>query len=114
MTVFDNPEFRRNLWLELSLHRLVVTPIVLGVIFTIAYLGTATIGAHPGDDRPFESLTNVARWTYFAIVFLLGGRLACASVIRECRDRTWDGQRMSALGPWAMTWAKLFGSTAFA
>ena len=35
-------------------------------------------------------------------------------VMEEARDRTWDAQRMSAIGPWAMTWGKLLGAPAFA
>jgi hypothetical protein len=44
----------------------------------------------------------------------LGARRAADSVTEECRGKTWDGQRMSALGPWGMTWGKLVGSTSFA
>jgi hypothetical protein len=35
-------------------------------------------------------------------------------VLEEVRARTWDAQRLSAIGPWSMTWSKLFGSVAFA
>jgi hypothetical protein len=43
-----------------------------------------------------------------------GTRAAADCVMEEVRSRTWDAQRMSAIGPWAMTWGKLLGSAAFA
>ena len=33
-----NPEFQRNLWLELTPHRLLGMPLVLGAIFLLVYL----------------------------------------------------------------------------
>jgi len=42
-----------------------------------------------------------------------GGYQAGEAILDELRDRTWDSQRMSALGPWSMTWGKLFGATVF-
>jgi hypothetical protein len=45
---------------------------------------------------------------------LLGGRRPPpAAVTDEVRERTWDGQRLSALGSWSMSWGKLFGGTVF-
>ena len=31
-----NPEFKRYLWLEMTLHRLIATPVILGVFFFTA------------------------------------------------------------------------------
>jgi hypothetical protein len=56
---------------------------------------------------------TVALTIYFFLVHLWGTRLASEAVSEEVRDRTWDLQRLSALGPWAMTWGKLFGATVF-
>jgi hypothetical protein len=32
--------------------------------------------------------------------------------VAEIRERTWDSQKLSAIGPWTMVWGKLFGATA--
>ena len=37
-----------------------------------------------------------------------------AGLFEEWQQKTWDSQRMSAMGPWQMAAGKLFGSTAFA
>jgi hypothetical protein len=56
----------------------------------------------------------VAGATLFAtLVWGVGTFAAGASVMDEITDRTWDQQRMSAMQPWAMTWGKLAGATAY-
>lgn len=101
-----NPEFQRNLWLELSLHRLVAMPAILGGIFYFLYLLFGGRGA--------TVLPNTALTLFFGLAVLWGARLASDAVIGEIREHTWDIQRMSSLGPWSMTWGKLLGSTAYA
>ena len=102
-----NPECRRNLTLEINLHRLVALPIVLFLACSLAY-----ILAHEGGGL------NVAGWTafwLFAACAIVGGtQLACASMLDEMREKTWDSQRLSALSPWTLAWGKLFGSTVLA
>ena len=97
-----NPELVRNLRLECSPQRLVAMPVVLGLVLTVASLtgGFAVVG-------------TTADLAIGALLILWGGRLAADSVLGEMADRTWDSQRMSAIGPWSMTWGKLFGSTVF-
>ncbi len=97
---FANPEFRRNLWLELTPARLGVS--VLAVVSLLALAGVR------GDAD--ASVAYAAELLFGAVVFLWGGRLAADSVVEEIAERTWDNQRMSALGPWAMSWGKLFGA----
>ncbi|WAR43139.1 ABC transporter permease [Methylomonas rapida] len=98
-----NPEFQRQLYLEVSHARLIGVPLVLGVIFTLCYfldgyrLGTST--------------ANTALTLYMLITLLWGARQTIDSIVEEYRERTWDTQRLSALGPWDMSWGKLFGST---
>ena len=43
---------------------------------------------------------------------LWGTRSAALSVVAEIRERTWDSQKLSSIGPWTMVWGKLFGATA--
>jgi len=98
-----NPEFQRNLWLELTPRRMFLMAVVLALIFFAAALTQGTVSG-PGE---------AARWLYYLIVVVWGTRNAALSVVGEIRDRTWDGQRLSSLGAGTMTWGKLFGSTIY-
>ena len=100
-----NPEFRRNLWLEFSPHRLIAMPVILLAIFVLSALVEA--------NGKGWGLRPAAIAAYFAIVYLWGTWRAAATLADEVRARTWDAQRMSALGAWAITWGKLLGGTAF-
>jgi len=97
-----NPEFRRNLWLELSPRRLMTMTAVLLLIFFAAV-------ATGSEVAP----ASVAVFLYYFIVVLWGTRNAATAVVGEIRDRTWDFQRLSSLGAGQMTWGKLFGATVF-
>jgi hypothetical protein len=97
-----NPEFRRQLWLHVSVERLVATPVVLGLLF-------ALIGV--SNDWKHVSLIPWALTLASLMSGLLGGGAAIESLASEARARTWDWQRLSGLGPWKMTWGKLLGST---
>jgi hypothetical protein len=98
-----NPEFRRNLWLEMTPRRVVFMAVVLALIFFAAALSSGN------DYRP----AWVAELLYYFIVVFWGSRNAALSVVGEIRDRTWDSQRLSSLGASTMTWGKLFGSTIY-
>jgi hypothetical protein len=108
-----NPELRRNLWLEFTANRLLIGPLLLLVLFTASVATDWSIAHNLGGADNFSITSRIARWCFFAIVLLWGGRQAAGAVIREIRNRTWDGQRMSVLGPWAMALGKLIGATAY-
>ena len=97
-----NPELQRNLWLEVTLHRLVLVP---GVILA----GAALIHA---VDPTGLALNKVAIVGFLIATMVWGARQAANSVLDEARTHTWDIQRMCALSPWRMTWGKLLGATA--
>ncbi|MDR0776777.1 MAG: hypothetical protein LBE81_09095 [Azonexus sp.] len=100
-----NPEFRRNLWLSFSMHRLIAMPALLGLVFlTAAFYGSASSA---------RNLYSTATVLFTLIVCLWGSINANSAIIEELRDKTWDQQCMSALDPWTMTWGKLFGATSF-
>ncbi len=101
-----NPELRRNLWLEFSTHRLIAVPAVI-VLIVLLVMSAA-------DTNADSILKWCAGMGYGAMVLLWGTQLAAAGVLEEARARTWDTQRMSSISPWAMTWGKLVGATAFA
>ncbi len=98
-----NPEFRRNLILELSIHRLVALPVIL----IVAFVATNAVAGK-------EAVTLIATFALYLLLVLWGGRLAAEAVLGEVAARTWDAQRLSAIGPWAMSWGKLVGTTVFA
>ena len=98
-----NPEFLRNLWLEITPWRLIAIPSLIGAIFLVGFLI---------NGRVLDSGTaTVAILMYAAIVLIWGSRVASESVVQEIGARTWDGQRMSALSPLSLAVGKLFGST---
>lgn len=102
----SNPEFKRNLWLSFSTHRLIGMPALLALTFLAIALADL-------NNEVAENIYVVSISLFIFIVWLWGGRNANASIVDEMRDTTWDQQRMSALDPWRMTWGKLFGSTAY-
>ncbi len=97
-----NPEFQRNLWLELPPHRLVAMPAVLVLAFFAAWLAGGTL-----------FFASAAQLLIGLLLIIWGGRLAAESVLNEVIGNTWDFQRMSAITPWEMAWGKLAGSTVF-
>lgn len=100
-----NPELRRNLWLELGVHRLVAMPLVLWLIFLASYLLAG---------RDFGALVAwAAVLVFFGLTALWGTRAAADSLFTEVAEHTWDLQRLSALSPWQMSWGKLLGATSF-
>lgn len=101
-----NPEFRRQIHLELTPHRLFLMPLVLGLLFGLAWLNGSPLDA-------WEDMGTVSAVLFGMLAVLWGTRQASDAVCAEVNDGTWDFQRMTALGPWELTLGKLFGSTAF-
>jgi hypothetical protein len=97
-----NPELLRNLWLEASPFRLAL---IAGLLFLVFAAGSVA---------PAQMMTShgAALGLYWFFAVLWGTRSAALSVVVEIRERTWDSQKLSAIGPWTMVWGKLFGSTA--
>lgn len=102
----SNPEFDRNLWLELTPHRMVTLPVVFGLLLLLHLVL---------NDFRLQVVTAYSALTLFGLFTgIWGTKCAAGSVYDEVVGRTWDWQRMSGLDPWSMTWGKLFGGTAFA
>ena len=101
-----NPEFQRNVWLELTPTRLAVMPGVLFAIFAVVVLFNTRQGLpwHLG-------LATVGDWVLLILLVIWGCRLSADALLGELGGRTWDVQRLSAIGPWSMTWGKLVGGT---
>jgi hypothetical protein len=97
-----NAELRRNLWLQLSVQRLVAAPVVLGILFALIWM-----------IEP-RGLPAAAEWVFYLVVGFWGARRAADSLAEEVAGGTWDGQRLSSLGAAPMVVGKLLGATAFA
>jgi len=98
-----NPEFLRNLWLEITVNRLLVTPLILGGIYYLILF----------SDDPNKSLLATSLWIFVLLTGLWGAYQAENSVVAEIQNKTWPLQRLTSINPWSMTWGKLFGSTLF-
>lgn len=101
----ENPELRKNVWLEFSLTRMFGMPALLAAIFLMTFLS---------DRSAFGSATRAAATGVFVfLAYVWGSWLADESMTREIRDRTWDWTRLSAVSPWSVAWGKLVGATAY-
>jgi hypothetical protein len=97
-----NPELQRNLWLEASPFRLALIAGLLLLVFAAGSVAPSGVMTTPG----------AALGLYWFFAVLWGTRSAALSVVAEIRERTWDSQKLSSIGPWTMVWGKLFGATA--
>lgn len=100
--ILNNAELKRNIWLDFSTHRLLLTPIIVGLIVYLFYLASSLSFA-----------ASVAFNLGVFFIFLWGTKNASESVIDEVNQNTWDFQRQSAITPLEMTIGKLLGSTLF-
>ncbi len=98
-----NPELIRNFWLELTPHRLFITPIAMVAVLYLSY----KVGDH-------SSAAHLALLLYIFFAFIWGTRSASDAICDEVNNNTWDWQRTSQLTPFQMSFGKLFGSTCFA
>lgn len=103
--LWGNPEFIRNVWLEISPQRLVIAPILIAMLALLIVLGNT--------DHVYKSLCSAALTCFFLATVIWGGRLASETLTQEFAQGTWDGQRMSGLTPGQMLCGKLFGGTLF-
>lgn len=100
-----SPEFHRNLWSRFTWPRLLAMPLVLW----LAYLVGSKYPSRSGDDR-----TIFASWIVYIFCGVVWGVFAASRAMREERNgKTWDFQKMSALGPSSLSFGKLFGATSY-
>jgi len=99
-----NPELLRYLWLEMTPHRVLATPLVLASVFGLVHLLS---------DGARDAMATLAWWIVAVLGVLLGARATSEAVASEVVDGTWDQQRLSSVAPWSMTWGKLLGAPVF-
>lgn len=98
-----NPEFRRNLWIELTPPRLALAVFLPGVLILAAWVR---------PERDLSFINNGSIFLFYLVAVVWGTRRAANAVGSEVRGRTWESQVMSALSAWSMTWGKLIGGCA--
>lgn len=104
--LWTNPELARNLALELTLARLLWTPLLLAALVGLCFL----------VDREFLERLSMAQVALLGI-WVLGGLVwgavrAGLSVRTEKSERTWDSQKLTALSAGELTIGKLLGASA--
>jgi len=99
-----NPEFQRNLWLEITPHRLIATPLIFGgFYYLILFWG----------EQGEQTLLLTSLWMFILFAGLWGAYQSENALVAEIQNKTWPLQRLTSISPWTMTWGKLFGSTLF-
>ncbi|HEY3146407.1 MAG TPA: hypothetical protein VGJ75_08655 [Dongiaceae bacterium] len=99
-----SPELQRNLWLQLSWGRLVVAPVLSGIV--VAAL-VASLAPHPNQ------MAEIARGGFVLLLALWSTRRVADSLAEEVGGGTWESQRMSGLSAWSMMWGKIVGGASF-
>ncbi|HWA51177.1 MAG TPA: hypothetical protein VG742_23110 [Dongiaceae bacterium] len=99
-----NPELQRNVWLQMSWSRLVVAPLLIGILMASVI---ATV------EPPAAVMAEAARWFFVIFMGFWSTRRVADSLAEEIGGGTWEGQRMSGLSAWSMMWGKLFGGAIF-
>ncbi len=100
-----NAEFAKNLWLELSVQRLIAMPAIIIVVALLIMMNT---GEEANQVLHYSSLAG------FVFVGMIWGIKSSAdAILDEYNEKTWDWQRMSVIGAWKLGIGKLFGSTIY-
>lgn len=95
-----NPEFTRNIWLELTPGRLIVMPVILALSFAAV--------------STFDGVRTFSILIFMILANIYATKLATESIVSELNGRTWDNLRLTLIRPVSMATGKLFGSTAYA
>ncbi len=102
-----NPEFLKSIWLEFSMARVVLMPVILSLVVITALV----VGEEARQDH---RLLNMIHTFTVLVLIVYGSWLAAQAYLSEVNDNTWIFQRMSSIPAWKMTIGKLFGGTLFA
>jgi hypothetical protein len=108
MNLFRNPEFRRNLQMELSVDRIVRLLVVLLAFYVFTWAFSAT------KTEFLEAACLVSLYAFAVIPGFWGASLVAKSLSGKVHNRTWEFQRMTGISPGEMTQGKLFGGPVYA
>lgn len=84
-----NPELKRNIWLELTNHRLMATPLIILVSY---YVTGSTQTSAPA-----------AFWILICVYLfscIVGAGQTAKSITTEIQNETWTLQRLTSMNPW--------------
>jgi len=95
-----NPEFARNIWLELTPGRLIVMPVILALTFAAV--------------STFDGVRSFSILAFMILANIYATKLATESIVSELNTKTWDNLRLTLIHPLSMATGKLFGSTIYA
>jgi len=98
-----NPEFIRNVILSSTPFRQIVLPITMLAFLYLFYLINGQLMG--------KGLAIACAIIFLVVMLLWGSREVSDSLMDEIQEKTWDFQRMSAMGAWSMVWGKLLGSS---
>lgn len=104
-----NPEFTRNMWLELTPVRRWATPFVLLLLVLFVEL-LDEAKDHFAPNWPGYMILGLGMYCLFAV---WGSWRGANSVVSEVVGSTWDLQRLSQQRPFDLLVGKLLGSTLF-
>jgi len=102
-----NPEFAKNIWLELSPIRLISMPAIIILIVGLIFMNSAS------SSDAIKYIHNISLGGFIIIGLLWGMKSASDSILDEFNEKTWDWQKTSSMGPWKLAFGKLFGSTIY-
>lgn len=100
-----NPELRRNLWLEISLHRLLMMPLLIALLIAVSWVSNGYRFTH--------DVAQVSIWIFVLVTLVWGAKRVGDSLYEEQAERTWEWQRISGIPPWSLTWGKWLGASAY-
>ncbi|MDA3797473.1 MAG: hypothetical protein PF692_00110 [Kiritimatiellae bacterium] len=106
----NNSEIKRNIWLEFTKAKAIISPVLALSMIIIVSIATKN-DDYSGDI--YQNLLVCSAIMIGIILFVWGMKLASESVTSEISDRTWIFQRMSSISAFDMTLGKLFGSTVY-
>jgi hypothetical protein len=111
-----SPELARNIWLEISIQRLIFAPMfIAAMVIIIVQSGSVSPSLVPNgpEGLPHIGLAMLGLGIFGLITLLWGSTAISNSVSDEGKENTWDFQRISSITPLQMLIGKLFGSTIY-
>jgi len=105
MSILNNPEIKRNIWLDISPLKLILVPVIMAMSYYLIYLITGVA---------FFNISYYLSAIFIALFLIWGGKMASDSLIIEMNEKTWICQRMTMMTPFEIMIGKLIGSTLFA
>lgn len=103
--MLNTAELYKSYRLNISTHRLIITPLVMLAIYCITFINSR---------QPLAALSSVSLTFYTLFVIFYGALCASSSFTQELRQKTWDNIRLSSLSIRDLVFGKLFGMTIYA